>query len=416
MTLRVTIDRLGRHGDGIARTPEGPVFVPNTAPGDVADIDRAGKTSDGAWARLVTLVTPGPDRVTAPCPHAGTCGGCATQHLSAVANAVWKHGLVAHALHQNGIDVAPQPTLTTPPATRRRADFAAHYSRDGFVLGFHAPRSRTVVGLTTCHVLHPTLRDALPALAELARLALPKFGSVDLKVTLTNGGLDVLLVTQKPFSKDILAALRTPRAPFVRLSVQVGEAVSDPLWGQAFVTLGGADVLLPPGGFLQASAEGEALLVTEVLKGVGDAGRVADLFTGAGTFALPLARAGKNVYAAEGDADSIAALFNAARKANLPGTLTTSQRDLFKKPLTSAELAAFDVVVIDPPRAGAQAQAAEIARSAVPRVVSVSCDPVTFARDAKILARGGYALTSVVPVDQFVWAAHVEVVGVFVRT
>ena len=124
MTLRVTIDRLGRHGDGVAQTPEGPVFVPNTAPGDVAEIDRAGKTADGAWARVVTLVTPGPDRVAAPCPHAGICGGCATQHLSAAANALWKQGLVAHALRQNGLDLAPLPTLTTAPATRRRADFS----------------------------------------------------------------------------------------------------------------------------------------------------------------------------------------------------------------------------------------------------------------------------------------------------
>jgi len=397
----VRIDQLGHAGDGV--TADG-LFAPFTVPGDVVRIMR-----DGPRARVEELVQAGPGRVAPPCSHFGTCGGCALQHVKRESYLAWKRNLVETALRQRGFnDVAVDPVIAVPPGTRRRASLKAKHSGGGVQLGFYKRDSHSIVDVRECPIQVPQLQRLLaPLRAQLARL-LNEGEAAELHLTALDG-VDLSLKLKRPRDADLLSALAkfASALKLARLTWN-GELVVQK--EAPTLHIGMFQVMLPPEAFLQPTVEGENILQMLVAEGVAEAKRVADLFAGCGTFALALGET-REVHAVESDAAMIAALAAASRGARI----TTEVRDLFARPLLPAELERFDAVVIDPPRPGAKAQAEMLAVARVPCVVYVSCNPASFARDARILAGSGYTLARVQPIDQFVWSAHTELVGFFGR-
>lgn len=399
--MRLTIDRLGHLGDGIA---PGPVFVPGALPGEVVEGEVTGDRMQAP-----RIVTPSPDRVRAACPHYRACGGCNLMHASDGFVADWKKDVVRSALSGQAL-VAPVRSVTTsPPNSRRRATLSGRRTRKGVVVGFHGRASDTVVAIPGCLLLRRELLAVLPAMEEITAIGASRKGELSLTVTLSDGGIDMALTGGKPLEPGLFSALAAiaGKADLARLTWDGETVVTARPPVQRF---GRAMVLPPSGGFLQATREGEAALAGFVAEAVGTARRVADLFAGSGTFALPLAETAE-VHAVEGEADAMAALDAGWRRSAGLHRVATETRDLFRRPLLPDELRAFDAVVIDPPRAGAEAQCTELARSEVPVVAMVSCNPVTFARDARIMCQGGYAIDWVEVVDQFRWSPHVELVA-----
>ncbi|MEI4485331.1 class I SAM-dependent RNA methyltransferase [Frigidibacter sp. MR17.14] len=404
--MTVTIDRLSLHAEGIARTEAGPLYVPGALPGEVVD-----GAVEGGRIATPKIVTPSADRVRAPCPHYRACGGCSLQHASDPFVAGWKRQVVEVALAGQGLQAPVLETITSPARSRRRATFAGRRTKTGALVGFHARASDTVVEIPNCLLLDPALIAALPVLREIVLAGGSRKGGLDLTLTVTEGGLDLAVTGGKPMDPALFQSLSAvaETADLARLTWE-GETVAGrrpP--AQRF----GAGLVEPPaGGFLQATRAGEAALVAEVLKITQGADRIADLFAGAGTFTLPLA-AGAEVHAVESDAAALAALDRGWRRAPGLKRVSTETRDLFRRPLLPDELNRYDAIVIDPPRAGAEAQSAELAAATVPVIAYVSCNPVTFARDAARLVAAGYTLEQVQVVDQFRWSAHVELVARF---
>lgn len=402
----VTIDRLGARGDGIAADG---LPVAYALPGERVTVTRA-----GGRGHLVSVETPSPDRVAPFCPYYGTCGGCVVQHLATEPAAAWKRGLVDRALDQAGLAVAAEPVRIAHGEGRRRLTLHVRAIDGAARAGLMAARSHDLVSIDHCPITVPALHRA-PAVA-LALSAPLGHGRkpLDVAVTATGGGLDVDLRGHGPVSEGVRAALVRLAADLdlARLSLH-GEVVVE---RRAPFLHGEADAWVPPpGGFLQATEAGETLLGELVLAALDKkTKRVADLFSGSGPFSLVLARRCE-VHAVEGEAAALASLERAYRATPGLRRITTERRDLFRRPLLPIELDAYDAVVFDPPRAGAQAQAARLAESAVPLVIGVACDAGTFARDAATLVAGGYRLERVTPVDQFASSAHVELLGVFRR-
>ena len=402
----LTVERLGHRGDGIAQGPEGQVFVPQTLPGEVVEGDQAGDL-----LLNTRILTPSPNRIRPPCPHARTCGGCLMQHAADPFVADWKLGIVAGALAGQGLESPLRPIETSPPRSRRRATLAARRTKGGVLIGFHARASETLVAIPHCQLLHPAILATFPALEALVVTGGSRSAELSLTVTHSLGGPDVAVTGGKPLESEMRMALaRVAEAFNIARLTWDGEVVA--LRTMPVQRFGKALVAPPPGAFLQATAEGEAALLSAVEEAIGPARRVVDLFAGSGTFSLPLAETAE-VLAVESDAAMLAALDRGWRQTQGLHRVTTETRDLFRRPLEPDEFKGFDAVVIDPPRAGAEAQTATLAHSHVPVIAAVSCNPVTFARDARILTGAGYVLDWVQVVDQFRWAAHVELVARF---
>ncbi len=402
----VTIDRLGHLGHGIA---SGPIYVPGTLPGEVVE-----GTPDGDRLLDPKIVTPSTERVKPPCRHARACGGCQLQHASDAFVASWKQDVVVNALAGQGLNAGFLPLVTSPPNSRRRATLSARRTKSGVLIGFHARASDTIAEIPDCQLLHPGILAAFPGLQALVMAGGSRTTELSLQVTLTRGGPDVVVTGGKPLDSALrmdLARLVEAHS-FSRLTWD-NEAVA--LRDRPALTMGHATVVPPPGAFLQATAEGEAALVTAVKHALGPQKRVVDLFSGVGTFTLPLAEA-MEIHAVEGDAAMTKALDLAARNTPNLHRISYETRDLFRRPLEPDELLTFTGAVIDPPRAGAEAQTATLAASKIPVIVAISCNPVTFARDAKALSAKGYRLTSVQVIDQFRWSTHIELVARFSRT
>jgi 23S rRNA (uracil1939-C5)-methyltransferase len=403
--MRVSIERLGLHGDGIAA---GPVFVPRTMPGEYVEGDVVDGRMDAP-----RIVTPSPERVRAQCVHYKSCGGCALQHASDDFVARWKIEIVRTALAARGIEANPDEIDTSPPRSRRRAVLSARRTKAGPLIGFHAPRSDAITRVPGCVLLHPGVMAAIPSLESLVAAGGSRKGTMRLAVSLSQAGPDVSVSGGKPLDGNLASELAgiAGKAGLARLMWD-GEPVA--LAAAPTQAFGKANVTPPPGAFLQATAEGEAALLREVRRAVGPAARVVDLFAGCGTFSLPLADAAE-VHAVEGEADMLAALDAGWRGASGLKRVTTETRDLFRRPLLADELDRFNAIVIDPPRAGAEAQMIEIAKSNVARVASVSCNPITFARDSRLLLDAGFRLDRLVVIDQFRWSTHIEIAAAFSR-
>ena len=395
----VTITRLGHLGDGIA---EGPVFVARTLPGEVVE----GDVVDGRIT-APRIVTPSTDRVKAPCRHVAACGGCLLQHASDDFVADWKLGVVRAALEAHGLTPNLREIETSAACSRRRATLSMRRTKKGALVGFHAPRSDVITEIPDCQLLDPALIALFPVLREMTVLGGSRKGELSASVTTSLCGPDVAVRGGKPLDRDFITTLGQIAGQYnlARLSWDGEVIVTREAPVQPF---GPAHVTPPPGAFLQATPDGEAALLKAVREAVQGAKKVVDLFAGCGTFSLPLAE-GAEVHAVEGEGDMLTALDQGWRRAPGLKQVSTEVRDLFRRPMLPDELNRFDAVVIDPPRAGAEAQAIEIAASDVTRVAMVSCNPVSFARDIEILTRAGFALDWVQVVDQFRWSPHVEV-------
>ena len=404
MSARLTIARLGAQGDGVAETERGPVFVPFALPGE--EVAASIEHDRGA---LLWVTRPSPLRVEPACRHFGTCGGCAIQHLDAAAYHAWKRDIVVSALKSRGIEAPVGDLVPCAPHTRRRATFTARRTERGMLLGYNKALSAEIVAVEECPILLPEIVAALDRIRQLAALICATPRPFRIAVTATASGLDIAASDSGKLSEEARRAAShfATVQGFARLSLD-GEIIVEPR--KPYVTFDGIPVAIPPGGFLQATEAAEQAMAGLVGAHLVRAKKVADLFSGCGTFALRLARKSE-VYAAEGDAAALAAFDRAYRHATGLKRVTGERRDLFRRPLGFKELDQFDGLVFDPPRAGAEDQAKQIARSGIPLVAAVSCNPATLARDLRILVDGGYKVTSVTPIDQFLWSPHVEAVA-----
>lgn len=397
-----TVERLGRKGDGVAVSGEARALASLVLPGEVI----AGEAEAGRIASP-RIVTPSDQRVRPACPHYRACGGCSLMHGSDDFVKSWKVGVVQAALRAQGLSAPVAGVHVSPPRSRRRAVLSGRRTKKGALLGFHARASEVIVDLADCHVLRPAIQAALPLLRKIVIAGASRSGELSLTVTETGAGLDLAVSGGKPMAPALfqtLAAL-AESGDLARLAWDDQVITRRP----PLLAMGRTQVVAPPGGFLQATAEGEAALLGAVRDICRGAGRILDLFAGCGTFTLPLAE-GADLHAVEGLDAPLQALDRAAR--HTPGLhrITTETRDLARRPLLPDELG-YDAIVIDPPRTGAEAQAREIARAGVETLAWVSCDPVTFARDARILAEDGFVITRLFIVDQFRWSPHVETVA-----
>jgi 23S rRNA (uracil1939-C5)-methyltransferase len=410
-TNPLTISYMGSHGDGVSRDDERAVHVPFTLPGEVVDVVQRGER-----ARLVAVTSPSAERIAPICQHFGTCGGCSLQHWDEKPMLAWKGDLVTRALARRGVSTEIGAAVAAWGHGRRRATFHARTGPQGFEFGFAQAGSHKIVNIVECPVLSPGLQAALPRLRALAQGLAPKSDTIDLAVTETPTGIDVDARNAGKMDRFERRGLErlgqlAETAQIGRLTLHGDVAVSR---ASPRVKMGQAIVAIPPGGFLQATRAGEEALAAKVLEWTAGCKHVADLFSGLGTFALRL-KGNAQVTAIEADAAAVAAMKQASDALAGGKTLTAIVRDLFRAPLTPHEMKGIDAIVFDPPRAGAEAQAVQIARSKVNLVVAISCDPATFARDAAVLIEGGFEMVECVAFDQFRFTSHVEIAAKFVR-
>lgn len=389
---------------GLGRASDGQSVLPRVLPGEEVDV-----TQDGT----VRIVTPSADRVAAPCRHFKSCGGCAMQHANDDFVAAWKQDIVQNALQARGLETDFRPIATSPSQSRRRAKFSGRRTKKGAMVGFHSKGSVVLVAVPDCQLVTPKLKICLPALEGLTVLACSRKGEIDLTVTETAVGPDVLISTDKDLTPQLrieLAALANQHG-LARLVWNDEPVVMITPPAQDF---GGTKVTPPPGAFLQATKHGEHTLLAAVDEITNKASKIIDLFAGCGTFTLPLAKRAE-VHAVEGESTMLSALDRGWREGQQLRKVTTETRDLFRRPLEADELRNYDAVVIDPPRAGAEAQIETLASSDIKTIAMVACNPATFARDAQTLITAGFAMPWIQVVDQFRWSPHVEVVAPFTR-
>ncbi|MDV4159807.1 class I SAM-dependent RNA methyltransferase [Rhizobium leguminosarum] len=410
-TETVTIEKLGAQGDGIASSAGGPVYVPFSLPGETVAIARV--KSQGT---IMSITTPSPDRQEPRCRHFGpdgvngTCGGCTLQHLADAPYRAFKRQLVIDALKSKGLTPEVGEIVPARPGERRRVVFAARKTEKDMLVGFNQAESHHIVAIEECPISSAGIIARLPAIRAIAASLATSAEPFRVAVLETLSGLDISVDEVKKLSdpqrrKAIETALGLRGIARVSLN---GEILVEP--SKPMVEFGGVQVSPPPGSFTQATKPAEEAMAELVIAHAGKAKRIADLFAGSGTFSLRLARIGR-VHAVEAEAKALAALDHAARNTQGLKPVTVEKRDLFRRPLMTQEFKPYDAVVFDPPRAGAEFQCQELARSAVKKIVAVSCNPLTLARDLAILVEGGYRITQVTPIDQFLWTSHVEVVA-----
>ena len=412
MTERLLIDHIGHLGDGVADATGEPVFVPYALPGEVVEVEPVAGHPDRR--HLLRVETPSAERIAPVCPHFTICGGCATQHWRLDRYRDWKRDTLVRALEHAGISPPVGDLIDAHGEGRRRATFHARGpGHDILAVGFMAARQHRIVAIDRCPVLASSMDGAIKAAWAIAEALGSAKKPLDIQITATDTGLDVDVRGSGPLSSRPTAMLaRVADTHKLARLTRHGEFVTQRT--APTLRIGKAQVALPAGVFLQATAAGEAALARLVFDYVGDAKSVVDLFCGVGPFALRLAERAR-VRAADSDAPAVAALRQAAANTSGLKPVETEARDLFRQPFLPEEFKRVDAVVFDPPRQGAEAQARALAASKVPVVVAVSCNAATFARDARILVDGGYRLEAVTPVDQFRYSPHVEIVARFVR-
>ncbi|MCO4823394.1 MAG: class I SAM-dependent RNA methyltransferase [Amylibacter sp.] len=404
----IQIEKLGAKGDGVAILDGTEVFAPYTVPGE-----RVEGEIQGGRMEKPRILEPVPLRVKAPCSHFKTCGGCLTQHIDPAFLADWKQELVRDALAKQGLSTELRPTISSPPQSRRRAVFTGKRTKNGAFLGFHARGTSLVIPINQCMLLQPEITAGFDGLIKLVQLAASRKSEVRIAVTTSLGGLDISVDDALPLENAIQSQVVkiTHDHGFSRVfwngEIILERSAAQQKFGTALVTP-------PNGSFLQATHEGETALVKTVQEIVTKAKIAADLFSGCGTLTLPIAQTAE-VAAFESDGPMLAALDKGWRETTGLKKVSTATRDLFRNPLRLDELKPFDTVIIDPPRAGARAQVEMLAQSAVKAIAFVSCNPATFARDARVLVDGGYTLDWVQTIDQFLWSSHCELVAQFSR-
>lgn len=412
MTERLTIDHVGHFGDGVTVADGASLYVPYALGGETVDVlPSPGHPDRRALAHVVIA---SPERIDPFCPHFGTCGGCAIQHWQPDAYRGWKRQLVVETLAHAGIACEVGELIDAHGTGRRRMTLHARQSQqDIFRVGFAAAGRHEIIAIDRCPILDPAMDGAIEAANEIAELLKPVAKPLDIQVTAADNGLDVDVRGSGPLDTAMLSALSklAEKHNLARLT-RHGELVI--MRAPPVVRVGKAQVTLPPGSFMQPTAAGEETLAELAFARCKGAKNIADLFCGFGPFAFRLAEKFK-VSAFDSDAVAVTALQNAVKLTQGLKPIKAEARDLFRRPLMPQELRDFDAVVFDPPRQGAQAQSQQLAASKIALVVAVSCNPATFARDARILIDGGFKLDSVTPLDQFRHTPHVELVARFRR-
>ena len=411
-TETLTIARLGSGGDGIAEAAGGPVYVPFTLPGETVAVARVKN-----HGTVMSMSVASPERVEPPCAHFGpdgrngTCGGCTLQHAAGALYHDFKRGLVINALKTKGLAPEVAPLVIARPGERRRVVFTARRTEKGMLIGFNQAGSHHIVSIDHCPIASDGIISMLEPIRRVAAAIATSAEPFRVTVLETLSGLDLAFEGVKKVGdrerRAVTQCILSLRG-IARVSSD-GEIVIEPQ--KPVIDFSGVRVLPPAGGFTQATKPAEDAMAELVLAALGKAKRVADLFAGSGTFALRIARQAK-VHAVEGEEKALKALDQAARNTQGLKPVTVERRDLFRRPLMASELKVFDAVVFDPPRAGAEDQCKELARSGVKTIVAVSCNPVSLARDLAILTAAGYRIRLVTPIDQFLWSAHVEAVAV----
>ncbi|MGJ5134498.1 class I SAM-dependent RNA methyltransferase [Bradyrhizobium oligotrophicum] len=411
MVERLVIDHVGHRGDGVSLSSGEALYVPYTLAGET--VEAAVVPGHPDRRKLLAVEAASSERIAPFCAHFGVCGGCAIQHWMPGPYQQWKRNIVVETLRAAKVDCEVADLIDAHGTGRRRATFHARMgTHDVLRVGFSAANSHDIVPIDRCPILDPALDGALEAAWALAEALKPTGKPLDIQTTATSNGLDIDIRGSGPLPPPRIAALsRLAEQHRLARLTRHGELVL--MRNAPVVTMGTAQVTLPPGSFLQATVQGEETLAQLVLERIGKAKHVADLFCGVGPFALRLATRAR-VTAMDNDAGAIAALQKASGTPGLK-PIKAGARDLFRRPLMPPELRDIDAVVFDPPRQGAQAQARQLAASKVPVIVAVSCNVTTFARDMRMLIDGGYKLETVVPVDQFRHTPHVELVARLVR-
>lgn len=418
MTDKVTISELGGRGDGIAYLNDKQLFIPFSAPEDVVEI----KLKENK-ARLRNIVSPSQYRVEAECKHFKKCGGCAVQHINKDYYRNWKAGLVRTALENQGLqDIDVRPLEMSPPRSRRRTTFQVIGRGDGdIVLGYAEKGSHNLIDIKQCSILVPEIEKFITPLKEFLKNLVSKKQKMTIQITKGDNGLDVVFKSKG----EVDLNLRMDLAAFAgendlaRIS-WFDTSLKKPYFEllaerkKPYVTFEGNKVFFPEGAFLQATKQGQQTLTDIMLEGIDGANRVVDLFSGCGTFSIAAAKTA-NVHAVENNDDMLSALKSSANMMTGIKQVTTELRDLFMRPLLPHELEKFDVAIIDPPRAGAKHQMEEIIKSGINKVVMISCNPLSFARDVQDLAHAGFKMGAVTPVDQFLYSSHLEIIAVFER-
>ncbi len=406
MSLKIT--EMGSKGEGTAQTERGPVHVPFALPGETVNA-----AVNGSRGTVMSVLEASPDRVKPVCSHFEVCGGCSLQHWALAPQLAWKRQLVSDALSQRGIDIEVGAITAAKPGERRRAVFSVREEKGRKLVGFNAAHSHTIIAIEECAVIAPEIVAALPMVRALANLMPVKKDGAHITVTLTTSGLDVSIAGVEKISTDLRSQMSSfaVARDLARLSLGTDVIVET---RRPIIHFGAVAVSPPPGGFLQACASVESAMAAEVTAHFAKCKSVADLFSGSGAFAFQIAKAAP-VHAIEGDAAAVASIDRGRRGLQGFKAITVEQRDLFRRPLILNDLKAYDAVIFDPPRAGAEDQSKMLAQSKVKKIAAVSCNPATLARDLRILIDGGYALKSVTPYDQFLWSAHVEAVALLER-
>lgn len=416
--LELEITELGAGGDGIAKDGDDLYFVAGTCPGDRVSVKVGETKRHGIVAELVEVLEPSKDRQAPACQHFGACGGCSLQFLSDDAYSNWIKFKVENALAHHALShVKVLEPIVSPAHARRRVALKAMNAGGQILLGFNERQSNTLVDLKECPISDPAIVAAIPKLKLALKDVVPAGKPSLVHITRTYTGLDILIETKKTLTLDARQMLVDFANKYNIAAIHVDDGgFNDPviIRREPRMKFGDTQVPLPPAAFVQATPDGEAALVKFVVEACKGAKRVADLYAGIGTFTLPLG-VNSQVLAIEGAKAAHAALRAGVNRAKGLKEIVTAERDLARRPLSEKELEPIDVVVLDPPRAGAKDQMERLAYASVDKVVSISCSPDTFARDAKILCDAGFSLSEVQPVGQFRWTTHVEVAGVFVR-
>ena len=410
---RLVIDHVGHHGDGVAMSGGGNIYVPYTLGGETVEVVAfPGHHPDRR--RLLKVDAASVERIAPFCPHFGVCGGCAIQHWETLPYRAWKRDLVVTTLAQAGINCEVAPLIDAHGAGRRRITLHARMgTHEVLKVGYAAAGSHDIIPIDRCPILDPHLNGAIEAAWAIAEALIATGKPLDIQVTATNSGLDIDVRGSGPVSSALIARLsRTAEQHRLARLTRHGELVLQRTPPR--ISIGAAEVALPPGAFLQATVAGEEALAALVAEHCKRGKYIADLFCGVGPFALRLAVKSR-VAAFDSDTGAVAALQKAATLTSGLKPAKAEARDLFRRPLMPQELRDYDTVVFDPPRQGAQAQATQLAASKIAVVVAVSCNVMTFSRDAKILIDGGYKIDGVTPVDQFRHTPHVELVARFRR-
>ena len=406
------IESLAHKGDGLAHDGEQPVYFPYVLPGEKVV---ACQNAKGHW-QVDHIVEQSPARVDPPCRHFGACGGCALQHMGTQDYLAWKQASLETTLQQAGFDqVNLAPIVPVPPASRRRLTLSARRQKSGVILGFQKSRSHDIEDISECPVALPEFTNALPVLRDMLTVGLSPKGQARLVINALATGLDVDIAAQK-------SARIKPQAVAQLAQMCATHKLARLTWDEDLIyqsqaphlTVSGYGVSPPPGAFLQASEHAQNMLIDFVVQAADGAKKAVDLFCGIGTFALPLSKTSQ-VTAFDAAGGMIYALRQAADQAGIGNRLMAERRDLYRRPLQSSEFKPFDMAVLDPPRNGALEQSKQLAQSGLNKVVYVSCNPATFARDARELVNQGFRMTRIVPIDQFLWSPHIELVALLER-